>query len=64
MHLFEMYNKLNPNQRREVQREATRQRMIEQLEGELHKANKTVTGWKYAFMVVFLVVVAMVIVLK
>lgn len=60
MHLFEMYNKLNPNQRREVQREATRQRRIEQLHAELQNANTKATAWKYAFMVVFAVVVSMV----
>ena len=64
MHLFEMYNKLNPNQRREVQSEVTRQRRIEELEGELHKAKKKATAWKYAFMVVIAVVVALVLGLK
>jgi cell division septal protein FtsQ len=64
MHLFEMYNKLNPNQRREVQREAARQRRIEELEGELHKAKKKATAWKYVLMVVFAVVVALVLGLK
>ena len=64
MHLFEMYTKLNPNQRREVQREVTRQRRIEEQEGELQKAKKKVIVWKYAFVVVFAVVVALVLGLK
>lgn len=60
MHLFEMYTKLNPNQRREIQREVTRQNRIEQLEGELQKAKKKAVGWKYAFLVVLAVALALV----
>jgi hypothetical protein len=43
MHLFEMYSKLNPRQRREVQIEVNRQRRIEELEAELTNALKKVS---------------------
>ena len=46
MHLNQMYSKLNPNQRREVQIEVNRQRMIEELEAELKNALKKVSVWK------------------
>ena len=39
MHLNQMYSRLNPNQRREVQIEADRQRRIEELEAEFSRLN-------------------------
>ena len=63
MHLFEMYSRLNPNQRREVQAEANRQRKIEQLESDLKKALKKVTLWK-SILCVFVVLVSLLLALK
>ena len=63
MHLFEMYTQLNPNQRREVQREVNRQRRIEELEVELKKSLKKGNVWKSTFLV-FVVVVSLVLALK
>lgn len=63
MYLYEMYIKLNPNQKREVQNEANRQRRIEELEAELRNALKKVSVWK-ATLCVFAVVVYLVFALK
>ena len=63
MHLFEMYNKLNPRQRREVQIEVNRQKRIEELKAELKKALKRVNVWK-STLCVFAVVVSLVLALK
>jgi anti-sigma-K factor RskA len=63
MHLFEMYSKLNPRQRREVQIEVNRQRRIEELEAELTNALKKVSFWK-STLCVFAVVVSLVLALK
>ena len=63
MHLFQMYTRLNPNQRREVENEVNRQRKIEELEAVLRKALKNVTFWK-STLIVFAVVVALVLAVK
>ena len=63
MHLFQMYTRLNPNQRREVENEVNRQRKIEELEVVLRKALKNVTFWK-STLIVFAVVVALVLAVK
>jgi hypothetical protein len=63
MHLFEMYSKLNPNQRLEVQIEVNRLRRIEELEAELTNALKKVSVWK-STLCVFAVVVSLVLALK
>ena len=63
MYWYEMYIKLNPNQKREVQNEANRQRRIEELEAELRNALKKVSVWK-ATLCVFAVVVYLVFALK
>lgn len=63
MHLFEMYKRLNPNQKHEVQREATRQVKIEELESELQKAKKKVSVWK-STICVFAIVVSLFLALK
>ena len=63
MYLYEMYIKLNPNQKREVQNEANRQRRIEELEAELRNALKKVSVWK-STLCVFAVVVSLVLALK
>ena len=63
MYLYEMYIKLNPNQKREVQNEANRQRRIEELEAELRNALKKVSVWK-STLCAFAVVVSLVLALK
>ena len=63
MHLNQMYSKLNPNQRREVQIEADRQRRIEELEAELKNALKKVCVWK-STLCAFAVVVSLILALK
>ena len=63
MHLFDMYNQLNPNQRREVQREVNSQRRIEELEAKLQKALKEASVWK-STLCVFAIVVSLVLALK
>ena len=63
MHFYEMYTQLKPNQRREVEIEVSRQRKIEQLEGELQKTKKKVSVWKLT-MCVFAIVISLVLPLK
>ena len=63
MIMIEMYSRLSQTQRRDVNREITRQMKIEELEVELRKAKKKVTIWK-SIMCVFVIVVSCVITLK
>lgn len=69
-HMYEMYNLLNPNQRRELENEMSRQVRLEQLQvelaengAELRRCLASLTFWKSTFLA-FAIVVSLVLAMK